>query len=59
MDLYRRGMEGHQLQLIVTHGCAGLAAALQTVYPRVAHQRCWVQTLRELLGGPGGGTTQP
>jgi transposase-like protein len=49
-DLYRRGLEGRQLQLIVTDGCAGLAAALQTVYPRVAHQRCWVHKLRNLLG---------
>jgi transposase-like protein len=36
--------------LIVTDGCAGLAAALQTVYPRVGHQRCWVHKLRNLLG---------
>ena len=50
MDLYRRGLEGQQLQLIVTDGCAGLATALQTVYPRVAHQRCWVHKLRNLLG---------
>ena len=49
-DLYRRGLEGRQLQLMVTDGCAGLAAALQTVYPRVAHQRCWVHKLRNLLG---------
>jgi putative transposase len=49
-DLYRRGCEGRHLQLIVTDGCAGLAAALQTVYPRVAHQRCWVHKLRNLLG---------
>ena len=49
-DLYRRGLEGRQLRLIVTDGCAGLAAALQTVYPRVAHQRCWVHKLRNLLG---------
>lgn len=48
-DLYRRGLAGHQLQLIVTDGCPGLAAALQTVYPRVAHQRCWVHKLRNLL----------
>jgi putative transposase len=48
-DLYRRGLEGRQLQLIVTDGCAGLAAALQMVYPRVAHQRCWVHKLRNLL----------
>lgn len=50
-DLYRRGLEGHQLQLVVTDGCPGLAAALQTVYPRVAHQRWWVHKLRNLLSG--------
>lgn len=33
-DLYRRGLCGRQLQLVITDGCAGLAAALQTVYPR-------------------------
>jgi putative transposase len=49
-DLYRRGLEGRQLQLIVTDGCPGLAAALQTIYPRVAHQRCWVHKLRNWLG---------
>ncbi len=48
-DLYRRGVEGKNLQLIVTDGCAGLAAALATVYPRVAHQRCWVHKMRNLL----------
>jgi putative transposase len=48
-DLYRRGLEGKGLQLIVTDGCAGLAAAIQTVYPRVAHQRCWVHKMRNLL----------
>lgn len=49
-DLYRRGFEGRQLQLIIPDGCSGLAAALETVYPRVAHQRCWVHKLRNLLG---------
>lgn len=49
-DLYRRGLEGQHLQLVVTDGCAGLAAALQTVYPRVAHQRCWVHKMRNLVG---------
>ena len=49
LDLYRRGLEGRQLQLVVTDGCPGLAAALQTLYPRVAHQRCWVHKLRNLL----------
>jgi len=48
-DLYRRGLEGRHLLLIVTDGCAGLAAAIQTVYPRAAHQRCWVHTMRNIL----------
>jgi len=47
--LYRRGLEGQQLKLIVTDGCAGLVAALATVYPRVAHQRCWVHKMRNIL----------
>jgi putative transposase len=48
-DLYRRGLEGQHLKLIVTDGCVGLTAALQTVYPRVAHQRCWVHKMRNIL----------
>ena len=48
-DLYRRGLEGKNLQLIVTDGCPGLANAIQTVYPRVAHQRCWVHKMRNIL----------
>jgi putative transposase len=48
-DLYRRGLRGENLLLILTDGCAGLAAALQTVYPRVLHQRCWVHKMRNIL----------
>ena len=48
-DLYRRGLKGESLLLIVTDGCPGLAAALQTVYPRVPHQRCWVHKMRNVL----------
>jgi len=48
-DLYRRGLEGKQLLLIITDGCPGLPAALQTVYPRVPHQRCWVHKMRNIL----------
>jgi putative transposase len=48
-DLYRRGLEGRNLQLIITDGCEGLAAALETVYPRVPHQRCWVHKMRNIL----------
>ncbi|MGH9400565.1 MAG: IS256 family transposase [Terriglobia bacterium] len=48
-DLYRRGLEGRNLLTIVTDGCAGLAAALQTIYPRAPHQRCWVHKMRNIL----------
>ncbi len=49
-QLYQRGLRGDHLQLVITDGCAGLAAALQTVYPRALHQRCWVHKMRNLLG---------
>ena len=48
MSLYRRGLLGRHLQLIITDGCAGLAAALETLYPGVSHQRCWVHKMRNL-----------
>ena len=48
-DLYRRGLEGQHLELIVTDGCPGLAAAIPTVYPRALHQRCWVHKMRNIL----------
>src|SRR5579883_3204104 len=48
-NLYGRGLSGKNLLLIVTDGCPGLAAALQTVYPQVKHQRCWVHKMRNLL----------
>ncbi len=47
--LYRRGLEGKRLALIVTDGCAGLAAAIPVVYPRVLHQKCWVHKMRNIL----------
>jgi len=47
-DLYRRGLRGKNLQLIITDGCPGLAGAIQTVYPRVLHQRCWVHKMRNI-----------
>jgi putative transposase len=48
-DLFRRGLEGKKLKLIVTDGCEGLAAAIQTVYPHAQHQRCWVHKMRNIL----------
>lgn len=47
-DLFRRGLEGSALALVVTDGCAGLHAALQIVYPRVPRQRCWAHKLRNV-----------
>jgi putative transposase len=48
-DLYRRGLTGEGLALIVTDGGAGLLAALPLVYPRVAVQRCWAHKTRNVL----------
>jgi len=47
-NLYQRGLTGRSLQLVITDGCPGLAAAIQTVYPRARHQRCWVHKMRNL-----------
>jgi putative transposase len=48
-DLWRRGLCGENLQLVITDGGPGLARALETVYPRVWHQRCWVHKMRNIL----------
>jgi transposase-like protein len=48
-DLFQRGLRGKNLQLVITDGCPGLARALETVYPRVRHQRCWVHKMRNIL----------
>lgn len=48
-DMFRRGLEGKYLALIVTDGCAGLAAAIRTVYPRAKHQRCWAHKMRNIV----------
>jgi len=47
-DLHRRGLQGLNTQLIVTDGGKGLHAALETVYPRIPRQRCWVHKLRNV-----------
>jgi transposase-like protein len=48
-DLYRRGLSGHGLAVIVTDGGAGLLAALPLVYPRARVQRCWAHKTRNVL----------
>jgi putative transposase len=47
-DLYRRGLLGKELKLVVTDGCKGLQAALELVYPYLPRQRCWVHKLRNV-----------
>ena len=49
-DLYRRGLTGEGLELIVTDGGKGLLAALPLVYPGVGVQRCWAHKARNVLG---------
>ena len=48
-DLYRRGLKGEGVELIVTDGGAGLVAALPLVYSQVPLQRCWAHKIRNIL----------
>ena len=48
-DLYRRGLEGHGLKLIVIDGGKGLLAALPLVYGDIPIQRCWAHKTRNVL----------
>src|SRR5712671_5553252 len=48
-NLHERGLAGSQLQMVLSDGCAGLAAAIETIYPRARHQRCWVHRMRNIL----------
>lgn len=47
-DLYDRGLHGKKLRLVVTDGGSGLHSALDTTYPYVSRQRCWVHKLRNV-----------
>lgn len=47
-ELFNKGLKGKQLKLVVTDGGPGLLAALDTIYPWVKHQRCWVHKMRNL-----------
>ena len=48
-DLFRRGLQGQGLEMICSDGGPGLLAALPTVYPNVAVQRCWAHKSRNVL----------
>jgi len=47
-NLYDRGLGDKGCHLITTDGCPGLHKALETVYPYIAKQRCWVHKLRNV-----------
>ncbi len=48
-SLYRRGLEGKALQLIIVDGGKGLGAALPFAYPTIPVQRCWAHKTRNIL----------
>jgi len=48
-DLYRRGLLGKALELIIQDGSEAITAAVNTVYPYTPRQRCYTHKLRNLL----------
>ena len=48
-DLYRRGLLGKSLELIISDGSEAIIAASNTVYPYTPRQRCYTHKLRNLL----------
>lgn len=46
--LWSRGLRGEHLQMIVTDGHPGLAAAIGRIWAAVPHQRCWAHKLRNV-----------
>lgn len=47
-NLYRRGLEGKNLKLIVHDGAPALFEASQWIYPKIAQQGCYVHKLRNI-----------
>ena len=47
-NLYQRGLEGQNCNLVIIDGCKGLHQALETVYPYIPIQRCWAHKLRNV-----------
>jgi putative transposase len=48
-DLYRRGLDGEGMEMIIVDGGKGLMSALPLVYPRIPVQRCWAHKVRNVL----------
>ena len=47
-SLFKRGLLGKNLKLVVIDGSAGLKKALEIIYPHALIQRCWVHKLRNV-----------
>jgi putative transposase len=47
-NLYRRGLEGKKLKMIVHDGAPALFEASQWIYPKVPQQGCWIHKLRNV-----------
>lgn len=47
-NLYRRGLKGENLKLVIVDGCPGLLKAIDMTYPYIPVQRCWVHKLRNI-----------
>ncbi len=48
-DLYRRGLKGRVLELIIQDGSEAITAAVNMVYPYTPRQRCYTHKLRNLM----------
>jgi len=48
-DLYRRGLKGKVLELIIQDGSEAITAAVNMVYPYTPRQRCYTHKLRNLM----------
>lgn len=48
-DLYRRGLTGKVLELIIQDGSEAITAAVNMVYPYTPRQRCYTHKLRNLM----------
>jgi len=49
-SLWRRGLWGERLELVVTDGARALHKAIENVWPLAARQRCWVHMMRNVVG---------
>jgi len=47
-DLYRRGLTGAGVEIVVVDGGKGLLAALSTSFPSLPVQRCWAHKARNI-----------